>query len=224
MKKRTDHTMAKVFKGIGKGILRLLGEIAKFFLHVLEVLFAVAIVIYALYTQISGIPDRLGFDVTSDLTDTVVYEQLDAISELAVFEYRYTNHVDCTSVPQLLGHDVWATDHWFAFDYSGIIKVGCDFDEIKVLLIDPATKTVTVHMPAVSMLSNEISIDLTTYQDRNNVCNPLEPREVLEYLYSRREPEQQKALDLGILSLGTENAQRVITLAIRGLGYNAVFR
>ncbi len=62
-----------------------------------------------------------------------------------------------------------------------------------------------IHMPDVIVLSNEISIDMETYEDRNNVCNPLEPREVLEYLYSHREPEREKAIELGILDLGTNN-------------------
>lgn len=224
MEERKESTMAKVSRGIGKGIRSFFGAVAKVLLHTLGIVFGVAMVVNALYAQIPDVSDALDFHVTFDLTDTTVYEQLDAISELAVYEYRYTNHVDCTSVPQLLGREVWATDHWFAFDYSGIIKVGCNFDEIKVLLIDPSTRTVILLMPAVSVLSNEISIDLQSYQDRNNVCNPLEPREVLEYLYSRREPEQKKAIEQGIIALGTENAQRVISLAIRGLGYDAVFR
>ena len=81
-----------------------------------------------------------------------------------------------------------------------------------------------IHMPDVIVLSNEISIDMETYEDRNNVCNPLEPREVLEYLYSHREPEREKAIELGILDLGTENAQTVVRLAIRSLGYEVVFK
>ena len=224
MKHRKVDTLVKVLKAIAKGIWKLITMIAHGCCHVAGSFLAVAIAAILLYTQLPKLPELFGFNTTSEITDTVVYEQLDAISELAVYEYRYTNHVDCTNVPQLLGHDVWATDHWFAFDYSGVIKVGCNFDEIKVLLVDPVTKTVTIHMPDVTILGNEISIDMETYEDRNNVCNPLEPREVLEYLYSRREPEREKAIELGILDLGTENAQTVISLAIRSLGYEVVFK
>lgn len=224
MKHRKVDILVKVLKAIAKGIWKLITMIVHGCCRVAGSFLAVAIAAAILYTQLPKLPELFGFNTTSEITDAVVYEQLDAISELAVYEYRYTNHVDCTNVPQLLGHDVWATDHWFAFDYSGAIKVGCNFDEIEVLWVDPTTETVMIHMPDVMVLSNEISIDMETYEDRNNVCNPLEPREVLEYLYSRREPERETAVELGILDLGTQNTQSLIRLAIRSLGYEVVFK
>ena len=64
---------------------------------------------------------------------------------------------------------------------------------------------------------------MATYEDYNNLCNPLEPREVLDYLYSRKEPELEKALELGLLDLARENAARVISLIVEGQGYSTVF-
>ena len=224
MKKQIANTLVSILRSLVNVIWKALCLIGKACCRIAGSFLAVAIAAYILYTQLPNIPELLGFDVTSSISDTVIYEELQAISELAVYEYRYTNHVDCVNKPQLLGHAVLATDHWFAFDYSGVIKVGCNFDEIAILWVDPASKTVVIHLPEVSVLSNEIAIDTDSYQDRNNLCNPLEPREVLDYLYACREPEEEKAIDLGILSLGTENAQAVVSLAVRSLGYEAVFK
>ncbi len=225
MTHRNADTRSSALKAIARAVWKLLSLVFRAFCRVAGSFLAVAVAALLLFPQL--LPQISGFfnyTTSSEITDTVIYEQLNAISELAVYEYRYKNHVDCTNVPQLLGHDVWATDHWFAFDYSGIIKVGFDFDRISVLLVDPNTRTVFIHMPDPAVLSNEISIDLDTYEDRNNVCNPLQPREVLEYLYARRDPEQKKAIDAGILDMAAQNAQDIIALAIRSLGYEAVFR
>ena len=224
MKHGTNGTRTMALKMLAKGIWKMLCLVLGACCRVAGSFLAVTVAFVVLYTQFPRISGLLGFTAASEITDTVIYEQLNAISELAVYEYRYENHVDCTNIPQLLGHNVWATDHWFAFDYSGVIKVGCDFNEISILFVDPASKSVIIHMPKVAVLSNEISINMETYKDRNNVCNPLQPREVLEYLYSRREPEQEKAIFSGVLELGTENAKTVISLAIRSLGYETVFR
>ncbi len=224
MEHRIADTLVKVLKAIAGGIWKLLTMMAYGCCHVAGSFLAVAIAAFILYTQLPRLPEFFGFNTTSVLTESTIYEQLAPLSELAFYEYRYTNHVDCTNVPQLMGHDVWATDHWFAFDYSGVIKVGCDLDDIDVLWIDPTTATVMIHLPEVTVLSNEVAIDMDTYEDRNNICNPLKPREVLEYLYSCREPEYEKAVSLGILDLGMENAQSVITLAIKSLGYTAKFK
>ena len=224
MKDRKANVVMQAFRLLAKGIWGTLCLLGKMCGKVAVDFLLLAIAACILYMKFPNIIGLLGFMTTSSITDTVIYEELQAISELAVYEYSYTNHVDCVNTPQLLGHDVLATDHWFAFDYSGVIKVGCNFDEIEVLRVDNNLKTVKIYMPEVSVLSNDISIDIDTYQDRNNVCNPIEPREVLDYLYSRREPELEKAIQLGILELGAENAHAVISLAIRSLGYEVVFK
>lgn len=163
MKKQIVNTLVSILRSLVKGIWKALCFIGKACCRVAGSFLAVAIAAYILYTQLPNIPELLGFDVTSSVSDTVIYEELQAISELAVYEYRYTNHVDCVNKPKLLGHDVLATDHWFAFDYSGVIKVGCDFDEIEVLWVDPATKTVMLYLPEVSVLIIKMVTGRTFY-------------------------------------------------------------
>ena len=167
--------------------------------------------------------ELLGFKRAQEISDTVIREELAAISELATYEFTYVNHVDCLDQPQLLGHNVVLTDHWFAFDYCGTIKAGFDVDKIDLLWIDSVEGTIGIFLPDAVILSNEISIVMSSYEDRNNVCNPLEPREVLDYLYARKEPELEKALSQGLLDLARENAERVITGLIETQGYAAVF-
>ena len=167
--------------------------------------------------------DALGFRHAQEVTDTVIREELRAISELATYEFTYVNHVDFTNQPELLGHSVLLTDHWFAFDYHGTIKAGYDLEKVSLLWIDSVEHTIGIHLPEVAVFSNDIFVDMSTYQDRNNICNPLQPREVLDYLYSRKQPELDKALNQGLLTLADDNAKRLISLIIETQGYKAVF-
>ena len=167
--------------------------------------------------------DVLGFQHAQDVSDTVIREELRAISELATYEFTYVNHVDFTNQPELLGHSVLLTDHWFAFDYHGTIKAGYDLEKVSLLWIDSVEHTIGIHLPEVAVFSNDIFVDMSTYQDRNNLCNPLQPREVLDYLYSRKQPELDKALNQGLLTLAGDNAKRLISLIVEAQGYSAVF-
>ena len=227
MEHHASDTLGKACKAIAGRIWSLLRLIGRACCRVAGCILAIAVAAIIIDSRTPARSDDvvsdLGVVFTTEITDTVIREQLEAISELAVYDFSYTNHVDYTSVPQILGHDVWGTDHWFAFDYSGIIKVGCNFDEIEVLCVDQAANTVTIHIPEVRVLSNDIAIDMGTYEDQNNVCNPLQPLEVLDYLYSRRAPEQARAIESGVLELGAERAQTLISLAVRSLGFEVVF-
>lgn len=210
---RSSHSVLKsVISGFFGGFCRIAGGCIALF-----------IAFSILCSKIPALQDWFAFDRTSEISDTVIYEQLAAISEFAVYEYTYTNHVECTDIPTLLGHSVLGTDHWFAFDYSGTIKIGCDFQDIILSSIDHEAHTVTLKLPEMIVLSNEICIDMDSYQDRNNLCNPLEPREVLDYLYAQREPELERARGLGIDDLSVKNAESIITIAMNGLGYDVSF-
>ncbi len=167
--------------------------------------------------------NALGYRQAREVSITVLREELLAISELATYEFDYVNHVDFTNQPQLLGQNVLLTDHWFAFDYHGTIKAGYDLEQVGVLWIDSADQTIGISLPEVAVFSNEIYVDMPTYQDRNNICNPLQPREVLDFLYSQQAPELEKALSQNLLGLAEENAMRLISLFIDSLGYSAVF-
>lgn len=210
---RPSHSVLKsVISGFFGGFCRIAGCCVALF-----------IAFSILSSKIPSLQDWLTYDRTSEVSDTAIYEQLAAISEFAVYEYTYTNHVEYTDMPSLLGHAVFGTDHWFAFDYSGTIKVGCDFQDITLDSLDHQAHTIVLKLPEMVVLSNEIYIDMDSYQDRNNLCNPLEPREVLDYLYAQREPELERARGLGIYDFSVKNAESIITIAMNGLGYDVSF-
>ena len=197
-------------------ICRALFSIVKYFL-------VICFSIIFLFTMLPDIRALLGYTHATTLSETVVAEQLEAISEFATYEYTYTNHVDCRDAAMMLGHEVWLTEHSFSFDYSGTIKAGYDFGEIVIAEIDDLEQKIYIHLPVVVILSNEISIDMESYSDTNNINNPLRPREVLEYLYSRKAPEQEKALEQGLFALAEENAMSLICVALEPFGYEVVF-
>ena len=175
---------------------------------------------------VNNLPDvraLLGFTHATTVSDTMIEQQLNAISDFATYEYTYTNHVDFANSGELLGQKVWLTEHTFSFDYTGTIKAGYDFSEIVIAEIDHLEQKVYIHLPSLSILDNEVSIIMDTYTDSNNLTNPLQPREVLEYLYSRRELEAQSAIEQGLYQLAAENAQRLIRAILDPFGYEVVF-
>ena len=211
-------------KDILHGIRVFLRFVANMLGRIVSMLICIALSVCLAHTLVPDlVKEVLGFNRAQEISDTVIQEELTAISELATYEFTYVNHVDYTDQPQLLGCNVTLTDHWFAFDYHGIIKAGFDVEKIEVLWIDSVEFTVGIHLPEVIVLSNEIFIDMSTYEDRNNLCNPLEPREVLEYLYAQKEPELEKALNLRLQEKAKENVQRLITAIVEAQGYTAVF-
>ena len=204
-------------------LLRVVGSVCRFLLSIAGNFVAIAIAVFVLFSILPDVRTLLGYSHATTLTDTVVEEQLIAISEFATYEYTYTNHVECRNAAELLGHEVWLTDHYFAFDYTGTIKAGYDFSEIVIAEIDDLEQMIHIHLPKVAILSNEISIDMETYTDTNNINNPLVPREVLEYLYGRKAPEADLAIQAGLYTLAEENAMRLIRVVLDPFGYEVVF-
>jgi len=216
--------ISRAWKAVLHGTGIVFKWMAKMLGRVLSMLLCIALSVYLAHTLVPDlVREILGFNRAQEISDTIIREELNAISELATYEFTYVNHVDCVDQPQLLGHNVALSDHWFAFDYHGVIKAGFDLEKIDLLWIDSVERMVGIYLPDVVVLSNEIFVDMATYEDRNNLCNPLEPREVLEYLYSRKEPELEKALELGLLEMAKENAMRLIITFVKAQGYTAVF-
>lgn len=211
------HAVSQGIRVFFRFITRMLGRVLGMVLC-----FVLAFILVRAYVP-NLLMDVFGFTRAQELTETVIREELTAISEFATYEFTYVNHVDCVNQPKLLGHAVLLTDHWFAFDYQGVIKAGFDVEDIDLLWIDSVACTVGIRLPRVEILSNDISMDMSTYEDRNNLCNPLAPREVLDYLYAQREPELEKALSLGLLEKARENAEQVITVLIESQGYSVTF-
>ena len=224
---RQNHVQSSrtgVLTAVGRGFRAVFRFIARMLGRVFGMVLCITLAFTLMRTVVPELlREALGFNRVQEVTDTVIREDLTAIGELATYEFAYVNHVDFVNQPQLLGHDVLLTDHWFAFDYHGVIKAGFDVEKIGILWIDSVDCTVGIHLPGVSVLSNEIYIDMSTYEDRNNLCNPLQPREVLDYLYARKEPELNKALALGLLQKARESAEHLISAIIEARGYSAVF-
>jgi len=219
-----ENNVQPTRSGFAHGIRAVLRFVANMIGRVVSMLLCIALSVYLAHTLVPDlVKDVLGFSRAQEVSDTVIREELTAISELATYEFTYVNHVDYTDQPELLGHAVMLSDHWFAFDYQGTIKAGLDFEKIDLLWIDNVEHTIGIYLPEAKVFSNEISVDMSTYEDRNNICNPLNPREVLDYLYSRKEPELEKALGLGLLDKAKENAKSLITTVIEAQGYTAVF-
>ena len=122
-----------IWQGI-RGLFRFVGRLVS---RVISMVLCIALSVWLAHTLVPDlVRDVLGFSRAQELSDTVIREELSAISELATYEFTYVNHVDCVDQAQLLGHAVALSDHGFSFDYHGIIKAGFDMEKISLLWID----------------------------------------------------------------------------------------
>lgn len=89
------------------------------------------------------------------------------------------------------------------YSYTATVKAGYDFDQISYK-VDEDKKKVTVTMPEVRVLSNELDMDsFKAYYEDQNIFSPFTLEKQNEALKELKQTAEQTAIDNGLL----ENAQ-----------------
>jgi len=112
--------------------------------------------------------------------------------------------------------------------YSGVIKAGLDFGGISIRT-DAAAKTLTLEMPEIRILSNEVDLDsLKVYDESNSVFNRIRITSVNQSLITMKEQAEAHAIENGLLTAARANAETMIRAMLTGLDafrdYDCVFR
>lgn len=162
-------------------------------------------------------------------TDTVK-EQLKDIGELATAEYRYTECAGMKASKKLFKTDVDIplTQKTAIFSMDGVIKVGMDFNKVKIIC-DENTKTIKVNLPEVKLLSNELDEEsIKIYSEKDGLFNAVTINDTTELRKNIKKQTEEKAKTNGMYKQAEITAKNTILLIIESVpgvknNYTVVF-
>lgn len=157
------------------------------------------------------------------LTDKVVMTKLQEIGQLATYSYEYKGVREIKDSKQLFGWNIPGTTHTIHLSYDGIIKVGYEVSDIQVS-VDNENKIINVRLPEPKVTDNSIALNADSYDQQNNILNPINGDEPIAELDTIKAEELEKAENAGIYELAKGNAKKLISGLLAGFdGYNVKF-
>lgn len=141
-----------------------------------------------------------------------IESQISEISELATIEYRYTNVgvLDEKKQFSFWNQKIPFTGKCAVIVMDGTIKAGIDFSKVKVST-NNVKKTVTVAVPASTVLSNELDEgSMTVVTDEQSIFNKLTQEDHNNLRKQIKEKAQDNVEKSNALSLADERAQLLI--------------
>lgn len=134
------------------------------------------------------------------------------IGELATQE-AYCSNVQLVDKSRKLFNkiDIPFTQSKYIYSYDCIIKAGLDFSSID-WSVDDEKKLITVKLPEIRILSNEIDLDsFKVYHESESIFTPVKLEESNNALKELKETAQKSAVDNGLLENAATNAKTIIT-------------
>lgn len=159
----------------------------------------------------------LGISVTKTKTSSKTVELgLRNIGELATQSAFFTN-VQTISASRAIGSfSIPFTSSNYVYSYDGVIKAGYDFEDI-ALSVDAETKTVSVSLPPVKILSCEVDeSSLKIYHENSNIYTPLTLESISESIEKLKEEAARRSIENGLFEAARSNAETMITLFLSG--------
>ena len=160
---------------------------------------------------------------SSVLTDTELESRLEAIGELASYEYAYTGEREIRSTRKLLGMvNIPGTTHRIRMTYQGIIKTGCRVENISIHF-NRQDNTIQVTFPKPHVLDHYIDMESLQIEQSNNILNPIGSDEITRDLEMVKAEELKKAEEKNIYVLAEENIRTMIRNLLTDTGREVVF-
>jgi len=136
---------------------------------------------------------------------------MENIGELATQTGYYTNVQVIDRQRDDFGFEIPFTRSKYIFSYDGNIKAGVNFKEI-VLSVDEIDHIISVKMPEVKIISNEIDEEsFEVYHEQKNVFSPLKLEDYNKTLKAIEEESEVTAIENGLLENAKNNAEILIT-------------
>ena len=139
--------------------------------------------------------EKLGFENIGELATQVAY-----CTEINVAE----------GSKELFGMTLPFTQSKYIYSYDIQIKAGLDFGDIEWSL-NEQTKTITVTLPEIRVLSSEIDLDsFKLYHEEESIFRPFTLDEHNEALSSMVEKAEETAVENGLFDNARANAERIL--------------
>lgn len=155
----------------------------------------------------------------SSTASTTIKNSLSDISELSTEEYSFANVGKYTEDDlKVLGISIPFTGSSFVATYKGAVKAGISDIEAADVAVDDSTKTVTVTLPDVEILS--CSIDPSTieaYDQTFNPINQIQVSDVSSFLSSEEDKEEEEAKTNGTLDKARTHAEEIVKSVVSSI-------
>jgi hypothetical protein len=149
----------------------------------------------------------------TEITETLLYQQLEQENELSTVKYFYTDMGKYENSIQVGDTNVPFTKKSFIISYDGTIKAGIDMDEVNITLNE---KEIIISIPEAQILSHEVDEDsIQVYDEKNSIFNGLSTEDVSNFRKERKEAMEQRAVEAGILEEAGENAKKSLQALYR---------
>ena len=133
------------------------------------------------------------------------------IGELATAEYVYTlTEIADKEEVKVLNIKIPFTSSKIIFGYSGVIKAGLNYGDIKIELNEDS-KEITVTLPETKILSNEIDNDsLVVFDSKDNIFNHFTFEDMNTSQAKLKKDAEDVAKEKGLLDTAKENAKTLV--------------
>lgn len=119
-------------------------------------------------TERKSIMPTITTEVVVEITDEEVEQALEPVSELITMNYRYKDVGSYTSYKTWFDDEkIPFTTDYQLFTYTGTVKLGYDFSKV-TYSVDNENKKITVTLPEVEVIANEIDHDSFEVQDEKS--------------------------------------------------------
>ncbi len=156
-----------------------------------------------------------GYDSSS------VMNRISYMQELALVRYNYTGVISYKDYRKFLNINVPLTDKYFLLKYSGYIKAGVDFDQIKVTVDNDTTVHISIPKPRIlDTVIDEKTIQV--YNESENAFNPIKISDYNEALTREKNVMIRDAVDQGIYKQATDEAKIAIRSLLKEMGFKEI--
>ena len=146
---------------------------------------------------------------SENLNITTLKSELSAISELATYEYTYSDEITETTQLRFADkYDIPFTSNKYTISYDGIIKVGFDFSTLDVALVEDV---IEIRLPQSKVLDQyAVDSSIQIVDQKNNILNPFELQDIFDLISKENSRQLSAAEGKGLITLANENAKSII--------------
>ena len=187
-------------------ILDILGKTKKAIGGIIAI-FLVALLIFYAGTRFASGSEQ------PKISSTGLTQQLQEIEELATLSYNYTKVGKFSDNLTFNGWDIPLTQKSFLITYDGRLKAGIKMNNIKI-----DNNTITVSIPDIEILSNEIDeSSIEVYDETKNVFNPISINDYTKFAKKQKDAVAEEAIENGLLSEAATKTQSIIKKYLNAL-------
>ncbi|EKE26982.1 MAG: hypothetical protein ACD_4C00098G0003, partial [uncultured bacterium (gcode 4)] len=109
----------------------------------------------------------------------------------------------------------------FIVVYEGYLKSGIDLSAVNVQVISP--EQLKIQMPHSQVFDNVINEEsIVIYDETSGLFNKLEYKDFVDVLIEQKSKVESEAIEKGFLQESEKNAQLLIEVLLKDLGFNEI--